>query len=70
TFEGYKIVFSRIVYRPYAVLTINKDPGGVIVLSGALIFMIALIGLLFMKGEDMELHSSFKNRVQINSDLK
>ncbi len=54
-FDGLKLVFSGLAYRPYAVLTINKDPGTVIVLSGSLIFIISLIGLLFIKGEGMEL---------------
>lgn len=55
TFDGFKLVFSGLAYGPYAVLTINKDPGILIVLSGALIFMLSLIGLLFIKGEGMEL---------------
>ncbi len=55
TFDGFKLVFSGLSYGPYAVLTINKDPGILIVLSGALIFMFSLIGLLFIKGEGMEL---------------
>ncbi len=54
-FNGLKLVFSGLAYRPYAVLTINKDPGTLIVLSGALIFIISLIALLFIKGEGMEL---------------
>ncbi|GBE08190.1 MAG TPA: hypothetical protein ENG90_08290 [Gammaproteobacteria bacterium] len=54
-FDGLKLVFSGLTYRPYAILTINRDPGAVIVLSGALIFIISLIWLLFIKGEGMEL---------------
>ena len=54
-FNGLKLVFSELVYAPYAVLTINKDPGLAIVLSGALIFILSLVGLLFIKGEGMEL---------------
>ncbi|GMR07398.1 MAG: hypothetical protein BMS9Abin26_0401 [Gammaproteobacteria bacterium] len=54
-FDGLKLVFSGLAYGPYAVLSINKDPGIVIVLTGALIFIISLIGLLFIKGERMEL---------------
>ena len=54
-FDGLKLVFAGLDYRPYAVLTINKDPGIVFVLTGALIFLISLIGLLFVKGEAMEL---------------
>ncbi len=54
-FDGLKLVFSGLDYKPYAVLTINKDPGTVIVLSGSLIFIISLILLLFVKGEAMEL---------------
>ena len=54
-FDGLKLVFSGIAYKAYGVLTINKDPGIIIVLSGALIFIFSLIGLLFMKGEAMEL---------------
>ncbi|MFV1975754.1 MAG: cytochrome c biogenesis protein ResB, partial [Candidatus Scalindua sp.] len=54
-FDGLKLVFSGLSYGPYAVLTINKDPGILIVLSGAMIFLLALIGLLFIKGEEMEL---------------
>jgi len=56
-FDGLKLVFSGIAYGPYAVLTINKDLGIVIVLTGALIFIISLIGLLFIKGEGVELVS-------------
>ncbi len=55
SFDGYRLVFSSLDYASYAVLTVNKDPGAVIVLSGALIFMIALIGMLFSKGEGVEL---------------
>jgi len=54
-FDGLKLVFSGLTNRPYAVLTINKDPGITIVLAGALIFLTSLIGLLFVKGEGMEL---------------
>jgi len=54
-FDRLKLVFSGLAYGPYAVLTINKDPGIVIVLVGALIFILSLIGLLFLKGEGMEL---------------
>jgi len=54
-FDGLKLAFSGLDYQAYAVLTINKDPGTVIVLSGSLIFIISLIVLLFMKGEAMEL---------------
>ncbi len=55
TFDGLKLVFSELAYGQYAVLTINKDPGILIVLTGALIFILSLIGLLFIKGEGMEL---------------
>ncbi len=55
TFDGYRLVFSGLDYASYAVLTVNKDPGAVIVLAGALVFMVALIGMLFSKGEGAEL---------------
>ncbi len=58
--DGYRLVFSSLDYASYAVLTVNKDPGAVIVLSGALVFMVALIGLLFSKGEAAELVESGK----------
>jgi len=47
-FDGLELTFAGLAYKPYAVLTINKDPGAMIVLSGAMIFLLSLIGLLFM----------------------
>ncbi len=55
TFDEYTLSFSRILYRPYAVLEVNKDPGAIVALIGTLLFMSALIALLFVKGEGMEL---------------
>jgi len=47
-FDGFNLAFAGLAYTPYAVLTINKDPGAIVVLAGALIFLLSLIGLLFM----------------------
>jgi len=54
-FDGYAFFFSGIDSRPYAVLTINKDPGAIIALAGGLLFMTALIALLFIRTEGAEL---------------
>lgn len=54
-FDGYELFFSGLDFLPYAVLTINKDPGAIIALVGALLFMGALIALLFIRGEGAEL---------------
>ncbi len=54
-FDGYELFFSGLDFLPYAVLTINKDPGAIIALAGALLFMGALIVLLFVRGEGAEL---------------
>jgi len=54
-FDGLELAFTGLDYTPYAVLTINKDPGAVIVLTGVMIFLFSLIGLLFVKGGRMEL---------------
>ncbi len=54
-FDGYELFFSGIDFLPYAVLTINKDPGAVIALAGALLFMGALIALLFIRDKGAEL---------------
>jgi len=60
-FDGLELAFAGLDYTPYAVLTINKDPGLVIVLLGAMIFLFSLLGLLFMnfrhKSELMNLNS-------------
>lgn len=55
TFDGYRLSFSRILYRPYAVLDINRDPGTIVALIGTILFMTALTALLFIRGEGMEL---------------
>ncbi len=54
-FDGYELFFSGLDFLPYAVLTINKDPGAVIALAGALLFMGALIALLFIRDKGAEL---------------
>ncbi len=54
-FDGYEFFFSRLDFLPYAVLSINKDPGAIIALAGALLFMGALILLLFIRDKGAEL---------------
>lgn len=54
-FDGYELFFGGVDYRPYAVFTINRDPGAVIALIGSLLFLVALIALLLMRGEGAEL---------------
>lgn len=54
-FDGYEFFFSGLDFLPYAVLTINKDPGAIIALIGVLLFMGALIILLFIRDEGAEL---------------
>ncbi len=60
-FDGLELAFTGLAYTPYAVLTINKDPGAVVVLSGALVFLFSLVGLLLMnfhvKSELLNLNS-------------
>jgi len=57
TFDGYRLFFDGLEYRGFAVLTINKDPGAPIALVGALLFLAALIALLFTRNEGVELVS-------------
>ena len=54
-FDGYELTFAGFDYRSYAVLTINNDPGAITALTGGVIFMVALIALLLMRGKDAEL---------------
>ena len=46
---------SQFTYNTAAFSHARTDPGAVTVLSGALIFLFALIALLFIKGDRMEL---------------
>jgi len=54
-FDGYRLFYAGLDTVPYAVLTINKDPGAIITLAGALLFLAALIVLLFLRSEGAEL---------------
>ncbi len=54
-FDGYQLFFEGIDNGSFAVLNINRDPGGIISLSGSLIFLAALLGLLLLRREGAEL---------------
>jgi cytochrome c biogenesis protein ResB len=53
--DGYELFFSGLEFLPYAVVSINRDYGASIALMGALLFLGALIMLLFVRNEGAEL---------------
>lgn len=56
-FDGYRLFLDGLEFSGFAVLSINRDPGAPIALVGALLFLGALIALLFTRHEGAELVS-------------